>query len=137
MAVMAPLTMCLGWRCSRVMCLLSRHSLFRARCCPSQGGLYNPGTAKFFSCSFGGDYGDDECVIQSDGALELYYTQAFSNGTVCSDATKPIVLYNGDAAVPISSSYSAGVLSCQDESISEFCAFDCAAGHGGVGIKCR
>ena len=37
---MAPLTTCLGWRCPRVMCLSSRHSWFRARCCPSQGGLY-------------------------------------------------------------------------------------------------
>ena len=98
---------------------------------------YSTSTTSFFSCSFVGDYGDDECVISSDGTLEFYYTQAFSNGTVCSDATKPIVLYNGDAAVPISSSYSAGVLSCQDESISEFCTFDCAAGLGGVGIECR
>ena len=91
----------------------------------------------FFSCSFVGDYGDDECVIDSDGTLEFYYTQAFSNGTVCSDATTAIVVYNGDAVVPFSSSSSADLLSCQDESISEFCAFDCAAGLGGVGIECR
>ena len=94
-------------------------------------------TTSFFSCSFVGDYGDDECVIQSDGTLEFYYTQAFSNGTVCSDATTAIVVYNGDAVVPFSSSSSADLLSCQDESISEFCAFDCAAGLGGVGIECR
>ena len=50
MAVMAPLTMCLGWRCSRVMCLSSRHSWFCARCCPSQGGLYNAGTATLSDC---------------------------------------------------------------------------------------
>ena len=51
MAVMAPLTMCLGWRCSRVMCLSSRHSWFCARCCPSQGGLYNDGgTATLSNC---------------------------------------------------------------------------------------
>ena len=49
MAVMAPLTMCLGWRCSRVMCLSSRHSWFCARC-PSQGGLYNSGTATLSDC---------------------------------------------------------------------------------------
>ena len=91
----------------------------------------------FFSCSFGGDHGDDECVIDSDGNLELYYTQAFSNGTVCSDATTAIVVYNGDAVVPFSSSSSADLLSCQDESIGLYCAFDCTAGLGGVGIECR
>ena len=48
---MAPLTMCLGWRCSRVMCLSSRHSWFCARCCPSQGGLYiDGGTATLSDC---------------------------------------------------------------------------------------
>ena len=103
---------------------------------------YGLTTTSFFSCSFVGDYGVDECVISSDGAvefgtLEFYYTQAFSNGTVCSDATTAIVVYNGDVVVPFSSSSSADLLSCQDESISEFCAFDCAAGLGGVGIKCR
>ena len=138
MVVIAPLTMCLGWRCSRVMCSLSRHSWFRARCPSQGGGLSNSGTAKLFSCSFGGDYGDDECVIYSgDGTLELYYTQAFSNGTVCSDTTTAIVVYNGDAVVPFSSSSSADLLSCQSESISEFCTYDCAAGLGGVGIECR
>ena len=91
----------------------------------------------FFSCSFGGDYGDDECVIDAHGILEFYYTQAFSNGTVCSGATTAIVVYNGDAAVPFSSSSSADLLSCQSESISEFCTYDCAAGLGGVGIECR
>ena len=48
--VMAPLTMCLSWRCPRMMCLSSRHSWFRARC-PSQGGLYNTGgTATLTDC---------------------------------------------------------------------------------------
>ena len=179
MAVMAPLTMCLGWRCSRVMCLPLRHSWFCARF-PSQGGLHNSGgtatfndcqltsnsgyyirgyshdddssssglfgmvaygssvsATSFFSCSFVGDYEDDVCVIDSDGTLEFYFTQAFSNGTVCSDATTAIVVYNGDAVVPFSSSSSAELLSCQGESISAFCAFDCAAGLGGVGIECR
>ena len=50
MAVIAPLTMCLDWRCSRVTCLLSRHSWIRARC-PSQGGFYNDGgTATLSDC---------------------------------------------------------------------------------------
>jgi len=47
---MAPLTMCLGWRCPRMMCLSSRHSWFCARCCPSQGGLANSGTAILTDC---------------------------------------------------------------------------------------
>ena len=49
--VMAPLMMCLDWRCSRVMCLLSRRSWFCARC-PSQGGggLHNSGTATLSGC---------------------------------------------------------------------------------------
>ena len=94
-------------------------------------------TTSFLSCSIVGDYGDDECVIDSDGILEFYYTQAFLNGTVCSGATTAIVVYNGDAVVPFSSSSSADLISCQDESISEICAFDCAAGLGGVGIECR
>ena len=98
---------------------------------------HSTSTTSFFSCSFVGDYGDDECVIESDGTLEFYYTQSFSNGTVCSDATKAIVFYNGDVAVPYSSSSSADLLSCQDESIGLYCAFDCAAGLGGVGIECR
>ena len=92
----------------------------------------------FFSCAFVGDYGDDECVIFSDDStLEFYYTQAFSNGAVCSDATNAIVVYNGDAVVPFSSSSSADFLSCQDESIGLYCAFDCAAGIEGQGIECR
>ena len=94
-------------------------------------------TTSFFSCSFGGDYGDDECVINSGGTLEFYYTQAFSNGTVCSCTTNAIVVYNGDAVVPFSSSSSADLLSCQDESIGLYCAFDCAAGIEGQGIECR
>ena len=93
-------------------------------------------TTSFFWCSFVGDYGDDECVIDSDGILELYYTQAFSNGTVCSDASTAIVVYNGDVVVPFSSSSSADLLSCQDD-VGLYCAFDCAAGLGGVGIECR
>ena len=48
--VMAPLTMCLDWRCPRMMCLSSRHSWFCARC-PSQGGLYSDtGIATLSDC---------------------------------------------------------------------------------------
>ena len=47
--VMAPLTMCLDWRCSRVMCLSSRHSWFCARY-PPQGGFYIEGTATLSDC---------------------------------------------------------------------------------------
>ena len=68
-----------------------------------------------------------------ESAVSLGQTPAVSEP----DATKAIVVYNGDAVVPFSSSSSADLLSCQDESISEFCAFDCAAGLGGVGIECR
>ena len=91
----------------------------------------------FFSCSFNGDYSG--CAIEADGgALEFYYTQSFpAAGTVCSASTNAIVLYNNDAVVPVDSSYGAGVLSCQHESIGLYCAFDCAVGLGGVGIQCR
>ena len=197
MAVMVLLTMYLGWRCPRVMCLSSRHSWYCAPC-SSQGGLYNQGTATlsdcqltsnlassnggglynygtaaltdcqfilnlapeasivyangvsttaFFSCSFVGDYGDDECAVVTDsyvdGAqsrvsdLEFYYTQAFPNGTVCSAGTNMIIAYNNDVPMPFASADSADLLSCQYESIGVYCAFDCAAGLGGVGIECR
>ena len=53
--------------------------------------------------------------------------QTFPNSTVCSDAAKAIVVYNGRAVVLFSSSSSADLLSCQDEPIGLYCAFDCAA----------
>ena len=105
-------------------------------------------TTAFFSCSFVGDYGDDECAVVTyvyvddlaqtrASDLEFYYTQAFPNGTVCSAGTNMIIAYNNDVPMPFASADSADLLSCQYESIGVYCAFDCAAGLGGVGIECR
>ena len=69
----------------------------------------------------------------------LYYTQSFSSGmTVCYDGAGEIIMYNNDALVPLDPSYNGGgMLLCQSDSIGLYCAFDCAAGLGGVGIECR
>ena len=72
MAVMAPLTMCLGWRCSRVMCLSSRHSWFCARC-PSQGGLFNEGIATLSDC---------QLTSNSAGSVRDLFVDASSAGCV-------------------------------------------------------
>jgi hypothetical protein len=92
-------------------------------------------TTSFISCSFAGDY--DGCAIYGGKTLVLYYTQSFSNGTVCYDGTDAIILYNNDVIVKLDPSYNADVVSCQSQSIGEYCTYDCAAGLGGIGIECR
>ena len=69
---MAPLTTSLSWRCSRLMCLSSRHSWFCARC-PSQGGLYNDGgTATLSGCQLTSNSARDVRGLFVDVSSQLH-----------------------------------------------------------------
>ena len=99
--------------------------------------VYTNARILFVSCSFVGDYDDDACVIYAGVTLESYYMQSFSNGSVCYDGLDTVILYNNDVVTPLNPSFESDVLSCQSESISAYCTYDCAAGLGGLGIECR